>query len=286
MLIGLSPTLIPPGRKPDIIQLRKKLRQDRSAVTDDTLYEWDMEIRELYFYLDHSLHAMPQLCNTDGHPMEFHRLIYDVSSADEAFEKLCDLCVTMPSEELLADAKRDDAGRIIRVEIPWDRRGHKASPGMSNTILGHMVIDGNRLTAEINSAERATFLRREIDARLGDGGRFKFDEIQDLDSMLSKHETVISERKNPREHEELMQHPEVQEQVAEMICKHWEGWVDQNIPALNGKSPRDAVKTTDGREAVEALLHDAERDRGQDPFTLEANRKGTQRVREMLDLND
>jgi hypothetical protein len=142
------------------------------------------------------------------------------------------------------------------------------------------------LTAEINSAERATFLRREIDARLGDGGRFKFDEIQDLDSMLSKHETVISERKNPREHEELMQHPEVQEQVAEMICKHWEGWVDQNIPALNGKSPRDAVKTTDGREAVEALLHDAERDRGQDPFTLEANRKGTQRVREMLDLND
>ena len=285
MLIGLSPTLIPPGRKPGVIQLRKRLRHNRSAVTDDALYEWDTEIRELYFHLDYLMHAMPQLCNTDGHPMEFHRLIYDVSSADEAFEKLCDLCATMEPEELRDDAKRDEDGRIIQVEIPWDRQGHKRSPGMSNTILGRIVIDGYRLTAEVNSAERAAILRREIDVRLGDGGRFKVDEIQGLDSMLSKREAGTSERRTSREHEELMQHPEVQEQVAEMIRKHWEGWVDQDIPALGGKSPRDAVKTTDGREAVEALLHDAERDRGQDPFTAKANRKGTQRVREMLGLN-
>ncbi|HEJ83288.1 MAG TPA: DUF2384 domain-containing protein, partial [Desulfobacteraceae bacterium] len=64
-----------------------------------------------------------------------------------------------------------------------------------------------------------------------------------------------------------------------------ESWVDQYIPALGGKSPRKAVKTADGREAVEALLKDAERARGQDPFTAELNRKGTQRVREMLGLN-
>jgi hypothetical protein len=45
------------------------------------------------------------------------------------------------------------------------------------------------------------------------------------------------------------------------------------------------VKTADGREAVEALLKDAERKRGQDSFTAKANRKGTQRVREMLGMN-
>ena len=82
-----------------------------------------------------------------------------------------------------------------------------------------------------------------------------------------------------------MQYPEVQEQLAGMISKHWEGWVDQNIPALGGKTPRDAVKTADGREAVEALLQDAVRDRNHDPFTAEANRKGSQRVRELLGLN-
>ena len=286
MLIGLSPTLIPPGRKPDIIQLRTHLHRDQSAITDDTLYEWDTEIRELYFNIDHSLHAMPQLCNTDGHPMEFHRLIYDVCSADEAFKKLCDLCVTMTSEELGVDAKRDDAGRVTQVEIPWDRQGHKASPGMPNTVLGRIMIDGHRLIAEVNSAERADVLRREIGARLGDGGRFKVDEIQDLDSMMSRRAAGTADRINSKEHEELMQHPEVQKQVAEMIGKHWEGWVDQKLPALGGNSPRDAMKTADGREAVEALLKDAERGRGQDPFTAEANRKGTQRVREMLGLTD
>ena len=82
-----------------------------------------------------------------------------------------------------------------------------------------------------------------------------------------------------------MQHPEVQEHMAEMFGRHWESWVDQEIPALGGKSPKDAVKTADGREAVEALLKDAERGRGQDPFTAEVNRKGTQRVREMLGLD-
>jgi hypothetical protein len=285
MFIGLSTTRIPIGRKPEIIQLRKRLRRGRPAVTDETLNDWTLEIRELYFAIDHSLHAKPQLCNTDGHPMEFHRLIYDISSADEVFEKLRDLCVTMEPEELDADATRDNAGRIVRVEIPWDRPGHKKSPGMPNTILGRIVLDGPRLTAEVNSAERAEALRHEIDGRLGDSARFKLDEIQDLDAMMDGVDEGDDEDAVSKEHEDLMQHPEVQAQVAEMIGKHWESWVDQNIPALGGKTPRKAVKTADGREAVEALLQDAERDRGQDPFMAEANSNGTQRVRKLLGLN-
>jgi hypothetical protein len=141
------------------------------------------------------------------------------------------------------------------------------------------------LTAEANSVERAEALRQEIDIRLDDGGRFKVDEIQDLDAMMRQPANESAERKRSKEHEALMQHPEVQEQVAEMMGKHWKSWVDQNIPALGGKSPRDAVKTPDGREAVEALLKDAESGRGQDPFTAETNRKGTQRVRKILGLN-
>ena len=81
-----------------------------------------------------------------------------------------------------------------------------------------------------------------------------------------------------------MQQPEIREHLGEMFSKHWETWVDESIPALGGRTPRDAVTTADGREAVEALLQDAERPRGQDPFMLEANRKGAARVRELLGL--
>jgi hypothetical protein len=286
MLIGLSPTLIPPGRKAEVIQFRKQLRRGRSAVTDDILNSWHIETRELYFNIDRSLHVMPKLQNTDGDAMEFHRLVYEVSSTDAAFRKLCDLCLTMMPEELAADAEFEENSRMVRVEIPWDRLGHKKMSGMPNTVLGRILIDGTRLTAEVNSAQRAKALRREIDARLGEAGRFKVDEIQDFDAMMSRHTAGSAESIPSSEHEELMQHPEVQAQVAEMFSRHWQSWVDQEIPALGGKTPREAVKTTDGREAVEALLKDAERGRGQDSFTAEVNRKGAQQASVMLGLKD
>jgi len=157
---------------------------------------------------------------------------------------------------------------------------------MPNTVLGRIVIDGLRLTAEVNSAKRAKTLRRKIDARLGAGAHFKLDEIRDVDSMMKEPTQAGVAKKHSAKHDELMQHPEVQAHLAGMIAKHWEGWVDQKIPALEGKSPREAVKSPDGREAVEALLKDAERDRGQDVFTTEATRKGTRRVRELLGLID
>lgn len=284
MIVGLGPTIIPPRYKPEVIQLRTELREGLSSITDDMLYEWDIEIRDLYFHLENSLHSRPQVCNTDGDPLEFHRLIYAVPSAQEAFEKLSDLCVTVDAQELLAEAKRDSAGRITHIELSWDRLGHKAILGMPNTALGRIVIDGRRLNAEVNSAQRAKTLRHEIDSRLGHRAQFKADEIQDLKSMLSEPEGRRSGKRRSDEHRKLMQHPEVRERVSEVIGRHWEGWIDQEIPALGEKTPREAVKSPDGREAVEALLKDAERDRGQDSFTAEANREGVRRARELLGL--
>ena len=42
--------------------------------------------------------------------------------------------------------------------------------------------------------------------------------------------------------------------------RHYEGWLSERIPALGGKTPLQAVKTAAGREAVEALLRQIERD--------------------------
>ena len=156
--------------------------------------------------------------------------------------------------------------------------------GLPNTLLGRIVIEGQRLTAEVNSAERAKALRRELDTRLGDAGRFKVEEIQDLEVMMRRQATEAGESATSAEHEELMQHPEVQAQVTEMISQHWAGWVDQEIPALGGISPREAVKTPDGREAVEALLEEAARGSGQDDVLDTANRGGARRARELLGL--
>jgi len=285
MIAGLYPASIPPGRKAAIIRLRQRMRGDgKSPITDYSLYDWETEIRGLFYHIDDTLFSLPEFQNTDGDPLEMHRLVYEVPSAQEAFDGLSGLCATMTPEEISEDAQRDDAGRIVKVEIPWDRLGHKASPAMGNTVLGRIVIDGRRLTAEINSAARATALRGEIDARMGDSARFQLDEIQDMAQAMEGMEAGGGGKKGDLDQEALMQLPEVQGAVAEMIAGHWEGWADTPIPALGGLCPAEAVKTEDGREAVEALLQEAVLDRGQDAFTLAANRKGVQGVRVLLGL--
>jgi hypothetical protein len=72
--------------------------------------------------------------------------------------------------------------------------------------------------------------------------------------------------------------------MADLIRKHWENWVDMKIPALGGKTPRAAVLTSDGIEAVEALLAQAERSGEDDRDMGEMNREGTRLVRELLGL--
>lgn len=285
MLFGLGPSMIPPDRKPHIIQLRKFLQQSESPITNDTLWEHDIEIRDLYYQLAHAQHTPPRMTNTDGDPLEFHKLVFEVASADEAFTKLQTLCATQSPEELSADAERDASGRVTRAEIPWDRSGHKASAALPNTLLGHIRIQGRRITAEVNSAERAATLRHEIETRLGTAARFKLDEIQDMEAMMaSMNAGGPGAPQSAAEQEALMQMPEVQDQLKQFITQHWTTWVDHPLPALGGLTPREAVKTKEGRESVDALLQSAERADGTDPLTARANREGTRLAREILGL--
>ena len=284
MIVGLSSYAIPPGHKPMLIDLREEIKSEESNITDEVLYDWDMEIRELYLDIDEVLFTAPKVCNTDGDPLQFHKVVYAIDSAEKAFVKLASLCVTETADELRKTAEVDADGCIQRIEFSWTRKGHKGSPGMSNTILGSIVIHDHRLKAEVNSAQRAEIIRREIEDRLGSSANFRIDQIQSLDAMLDDEELKKSAVKHSAEHNALMQNPEVRQQMADLIRNHWQGWMDMELPVLGGKTPRAAAKTAAGREAVEALLKQAERSGSEDPELSAMNREGAQLVREQLGL--
>ncbi len=44
-----------------------------------------------------------------------------------------------------------------------------------------------------------------------------------------------------------------------MMRTHWEKWPDMVLPALHGKTPRQAVREKLGRQLVNVILEDAER---------------------------
>ena len=89
----------------------------------------------------------------------------------------------------------------------------------------------------------------------------------------------------PHTENELMDSPEIQQHIGQMLRAHWDNWVDQIIPALGNKTPRQAVRTADGREAVEALLLDAEKIARNDPIRSSLEAEFLADVRQRLKLD-
>jgi hypothetical protein len=58
--------------------------------------------------------------------------------------------------------------------------------------------------------------------------------------------------------------------------KHYEKWLDMKLPALDGKTPRQAVKNAAGRRKLEELLkqfeNDEERNHKDGKYAYDVNR--------------
>ncbi len=60
--------------------------------------------------------------------------------------------------------------------------------------------------------------------------------------------------------------PEVQQRlVRDLKERHYADWPDQPLPALGGKTPRDAARTRRGRAQVDLLLRQFEHSEGRLP---------------------
>jgi hypothetical protein len=259
-----APLAIPPDKKVEVIELRKKLRkkiakQNRNLNADDLL-RYSATIRAVYLDIRDALHAPLRLANTDGDPLIFHTLTFRIESADAAFEALAPLAVGRSREELLDDAERDESGKLRSVDFDWIREGNRKFKSWDNTILGQIKISAKRLIAEVNSENRAKRLRKEIEKRLGSIGVHQSTVAQTLE-QLRKNTPQDSEEAelHEAEMEALLADPEARKFLQATTQKQTESWVHEKIPALGGRTPIEAVRDPDGKEAVEALLAHWER---------------------------
>jgi hypothetical protein len=261
---GMGPVAIPPVHKPALVDLRKRVGSRNSLFGSDVLRAFDMELREVYLGIADSLlnPRVPELRNTDGDPLEMHTLIFDLEAPEAAFEALKGLAAGLTAEEVESGAQRNADGGFARGEITWRRLGNRMHKDWDNTSLGTLRIEGRRLTAEVNSAKRAAALRKLIEHRLGGTAHIKPSVVQSVQSMLSREPDRERSRQKRRDEEQaaLAAQPEVQQAIREHMRSHYRAWVDERIPALGNRTPRKAVCDSDGREAVEALIAQIERD--------------------------
>jgi len=265
LMEACGPHPIPPGQKIGLIELRERMRESRHPPTPETLGEWDLELREAYHEIHERLtRPRPHVQNTDGDDLVFHRLSFEIDAPQDAFDALKGLASTEGESELLEDADRDDEGRLHRVSIPWTTPGNRIHASWDNTVLGHIEIEGPRMVVEVNSAERAARFREIVEQRMGGRARHEDTEVKSIDEALAGERS----RAQPLEEGEdrvasegpvAADDPEVREHVRAHLAAYYESWVSEEIPALGGATPLEAVRDPAGREKVKALVDDIER---------------------------
>ena len=254
LLEACSPYSIPPIEKIPIIELRKQIisKPNGDLFNNELLREWDVEIRELYLDLVAQMLDPPDpvLQNTDGELVVPQRVTFDIDSAEAAVAALKDLALGETEEDLLASADRGGDGELVRVQFDWRKANNRLHPSWDNTVLGHIEIVAGSLIADVNSVERAQALRNIIENALGERARYRGTELPSPASSAND---------DADEDPGLAELPEVRAQISRAMAAHYEDWLTQKIPALGDRRPIDAVKDADGRERVEALVCQMER---------------------------
>lgn len=265
MLEACSPVMFPPREKGAILDLRKHIRSRRRPVTPELLKDYAGEMLDVYLGISDRLlnPPRPQLQSTDGDPLLFHTLIYDIECpAREVLNTLKPLILTEDEEGMLTGVEGDPSGDRRKIHCSWVKPGNTKHKNWNNTILGHLCIEGARLTAEVNSSARAHTFKTIMAELLPTKARYLTTVIESPHAMLAQMATEgPSPRARRREQEttELNERPEVRAHMAEILRQHYHDWPRQQLPALKGKTPLQAIKTRDGKEMVEALLLDFER---------------------------
>jgi hypothetical protein len=179
----------------------------------------------------------PRIVTMDGEDVVLCESLFDVSD------------VAAVRAMLAAHPDMDEDGD----EFTWVDREGREQLGDGPLILGTVRLEKGRLKLETKSRERIERGKELLSVLLAGIARHRVDAIKDLEVALEEHSRE-PERDRPEEVPE-----DVQAQIiGPYMQRHIESWIDEPLPALKGKTPRQAVKTRAGRAKVVSMLKDQE----------------------------
>jgi hypothetical protein len=203
-----------------------------------------------------------QVRNAEGDIFEFCSATYEIRDQPALLEAL------RAVEEYDETTSPDSAPGAF--DFVWLETG---GPGPRRS-FGQILIQNTRLKLECNSRNRLELGRDILEAKASQFLQHVGDSFQSLEAVKKR----VAKEPPAKQPERLP--PDVEREVILKYYKeHYAKWVDQSLPALQGKTPREAVKTVAGRQAVDDLIrmmeNGAERDRkeGHPAFDFQPLRK-------------
>lgn len=192
----------------------------------------------------------PELRNTDG-----ERFLLTTDHFTVAPGATSEIAARLSS---LAGAEREeDDGSTGVTRVTFTRPGHTKTMALENTIIGSAELSEGSLRLSTNSVERAHALRLRVEEACAILIQFRAREHQDPAATMSRE----GERAGGRHHDDEGEGPSGEEEamIRAVKEKHYRDWLDQEVPALRGLTPRQAAtgKPTE-REELALLLAEIE----------------------------
>ncbi|MCF6199144.1 MAG: hypothetical protein L3J67_07065 [Hyphomicrobiaceae bacterium] len=260
VMFGCAPTPIPPDHMDFFDQLLESILAEKKSIDMKLMHELDGFLRAAYFDIEEELHnpVMPTLANTDGELVEYVTLNYLLHcTPHETLSALASLSMESEPELLLLEEAEFEGEELVAIEFDWLKKGNTKHGSWDNTIMGHLKIDRDRLTIEVNSVERSEAIRRKITRRLGKRARLEKEERQSQEEVLEEKDTRVLSAKEiaaRKENEAFQNSPEGRRLMRETVKNHWRSWFDEPVPLLDDQTPRMAAKTPEGRKLLENLF--------------------------------
>jgi len=206
-----------------------------------------------------SIFRRPGLQNTDGEQLVVHLMRWSIAALADPHTEVAD--------GLTAAGMISDDGRSWRLVAD--------TANQRDTVLFEVRLDLESLTlvSEANSDERAERLSAII-AEAVPGAEILDDHRRELSDILDEHRTVQGAPAPVAD-------AEVDRLLDEMMRVKEREWIDLSIPALDGRTPREAVTDPIGREQLERLLASFP-----EPPPGPANSMRPSRLRQLLQLED
>ena len=247
LLCGAHPRPLPPVEAAEVVRrARARLRRKRSVPVDrlrgaafgrNLIRYWEEAVEDL----DVRRAIPPDLRNRDGDPLLLTVDHFEVAVGAMAAIEACVVD--------LDGAQREPAGEDTSTYV-FLRPVDPVEPDGEQTLLGRLRIGPEALRIETNSEARANTLRARVEEVCGSRLRHRAREHMDPLALANRPGRAPQPPPPPS--------PEQEHLLAAFKKRHYADWVDQPLPALNEKTPRECVRTAAGRAAVDLLLKDME----------------------------
>ena len=250
---------VPPAVQDELLKLIGK----ESAAAGETRVEYvrrsgNTLYRKIRALSDRWLKNL-RVVNREGDELAFCHADYSVRDEPAL------LAVLRSLEEL-----NEDAGKPGEAHFGW----MEPDTGGPRKVFGHVQVGGGHLRLEAQSRARLQLGRGLLETHAARLLKHREDSCRSLDEIKQR----VAESPAAREPEPIPTQEE-REIILQMKAEHYARWPDEPLPALGGKTARQAVKTKAGRKAVDGLIRHMERDEaresraGQPAFNFQALRK-------------